>query len=316
MIRVDVAPSDYYARVFPALRRSSGRAQVCCPFHEDKTPSMAINFSDGRFKCFGCGIGGDLVDFHQALTGVDFRTALNELGGELLSLPEVKPLPVKPVNDEAKRLRARRIWNESKPIEIGDPVDLYLTSRSLCFKAFPQCLRYHPALDYWQLGTDDKWVSRGQYPAMIGAITSPDGELMAIHQTYLTTNGAKANVPAPRKISGPAKGGAIHLQKGQDKLAIGEGIETALSFFALTGVAAWACLSTGLMTNIVMPAEVREAILLVDVDISRAGEMACNKLAERLKADGLTVQMAIPPGAELKWDWNNQLLLEKKQSVH
>lgn len=316
MIRVDVAPSDYYARVFPALTRSSGRVQVCCPFHADKTPSMAINLSDGRFKCFGCGIGGDLVDFHQQLTGLNFKGALSELGGELLSLPEVKPLPVKPVNDEAKRLRARKIWNESRPIETGDPVDLYLTSRSLGFKVFPKCLHYHPALDYWEPSADDKWVSRGQYPAMIGAITFPDGELMAIHQTYLTTDGAKANVPAPRKISGPANGGAIHLQRGQDKLAIGEGIETALSFFALTGIAAWACLSTGLMKNIVMPAEVREVILLVDVDTSGAGEMACNKLAQRLKADGLNVQMALPPGAEPKRDWNDHLILEKKKHVH
>lgn len=315
MIRVDIAPRDYYTRLFPSLKRSSDKVQVCCPFHADKTPSMAINLSDGRFKCFGCGVGGDLVDFYMQLTGLDFKSALNELGGELLSLPEVKPLPIKPVNDEAKRARARRIWNESRPIEIGDPVDLYLTSRSLCFKAFPKSLQYHPALDYWE-SVDGKWVSRGQYPSMIGAITSPDGELMAIHQTYLTTDGAKANVPAPRKISGPAKGGAIHLQRGQDKLAIGEGIETALSFFALTGVAAWACLSTGLMTNIVMPAEVREIILLVDIDASRAGEMACNKLAEKLKAEGLTVQMAIPPGAELKRDWNDYLILEKKQSAH
>lgn len=316
MIRVDIAPIDYYARVFPALSRGSGKVQVCCPFHADKTPSMAINLSDGRFKCFGCGIGGDLVDFHMQLTGLDFKSALNELGGELLSLPMVKPLKAEPVNDEAKRLRARRIWNESRPIEIGDPVDLYLTSRSLCFKAFPKCLQYHPALDYWESSVDDKWVSRGQYPAMIGAITSPDGELMAIHQTYLTTDGSKASVPAPRKISGPAKGGAIHLQKGQDTMAIGEGIETALSFFALTGVAAWACLSTGLMTNIVMPAEVREVILLVDVDTSGAGEMACNKLAARLKADGLKVNMLIPPGAEPKRDWNDYLILEKKQSAH
>lgn len=101
---------------------------------------MAINLGDGRFKCFGCGVGGDLVDFHQQLTGLDFKGALSELGGELLSLPEVKPLPVKAVNNEAKRLRARRIWNESRPIELGDPVDLYLTSRALCFKAFPKSL--------------------------------------------------------------------------------------------------------------------------------------------------------------------------------
>lgn len=35
----------------------NGRA--CCPFHQDKTPSMKV---DDRYYCFGCGVTGDAID--------------------------------------------------------------------------------------------------------------------------------------------------------------------------------------------------------------------------------------------------------------
>ena len=33
---------------------------TCCPFHNDKNPSMKV---DERFHCFGCGADGDVIDF-------------------------------------------------------------------------------------------------------------------------------------------------------------------------------------------------------------------------------------------------------------
>ena len=44
------------------------RALVCCPFHDDSTPSMSINFDPksryfGSFYCFGCGASGDWNKF-------------------------------------------------------------------------------------------------------------------------------------------------------------------------------------------------------------------------------------------------------------
>jgi DNA primase len=45
-----------------------------CPFHNEKTPSFTVSPSKGIFKCFGCGKGGNAVNFimeHEHLTYVD-----------------------------------------------------------------------------------------------------------------------------------------------------------------------------------------------------------------------------------------------------
>ena len=37
----------------------NSKGMACCPFHEDKHPSMKI---DSRYYCFGCGATGDSID--------------------------------------------------------------------------------------------------------------------------------------------------------------------------------------------------------------------------------------------------------------
>ena len=37
---------------------------ACCPFHDDRHPSMKV---DTRFLCFGCGADGDVIDFTARL---------------------------------------------------------------------------------------------------------------------------------------------------------------------------------------------------------------------------------------------------------
>lgn len=41
---------------------------ACCPFHNDKSPSLKI---DRRFYCFGCGEKGDAVDYVSKLFGLN-----------------------------------------------------------------------------------------------------------------------------------------------------------------------------------------------------------------------------------------------------
>jgi len=45
-----------------------------CIFHEENDPSLAI-YSNGTYKCFGCGEHGDLITLVQKIENVDFQTA-------------------------------------------------------------------------------------------------------------------------------------------------------------------------------------------------------------------------------------------------
>lgn len=47
--------------------RVGRNGMVCCPFHNDRTPSMKV---DSRFYCFGCGDSGDVIDFAALLHGL------------------------------------------------------------------------------------------------------------------------------------------------------------------------------------------------------------------------------------------------------
>ena len=46
-----------------ALAQDGRDVQGPCPFHQEKTPSFNVNPDKGFFKCFGCGVGGDVVKF-------------------------------------------------------------------------------------------------------------------------------------------------------------------------------------------------------------------------------------------------------------
>lgn len=52
----------------------------CCPFHDEKTPSFAVNPDRQTFNCFGCNEHGDVVDFIIKRHVVNFKEALKILG--------------------------------------------------------------------------------------------------------------------------------------------------------------------------------------------------------------------------------------------
>ena len=62
---------------------------VCCPFHNDRTPSMKLN--EDYFYCFGCGATGDVIDLAAKLFGLSSYDAAKKLAYDFGIDPD-KPL--------------------------------------------------------------------------------------------------------------------------------------------------------------------------------------------------------------------------------
>jgi DNA primase len=66
-------------RVF--LKKESGNWVGKCPFHSEKTGSLIVNNKEGYwlFKCFGCGVGGSVLDFIQKLDNCSLSDAVKTI---------------------------------------------------------------------------------------------------------------------------------------------------------------------------------------------------------------------------------------------
>ena len=94
-------------------------------------------------------------------------------------------------------------------------------------------LRYHPNC-YHPSGV--------RLPALVALVEYVERGPIAIHRTYLESDGsAKANVDPDKASLGPVGGGAVRLGMPRDDqwLAICEGIETASSFAAACALPTW-----------------------------------------------------------------------------
>lgn len=54
----------------------NNKGMCCCPFHDDKNPSMKV---DSRYHCFGCGADGDAIDFVSNYFGLPVIKAAKKI---------------------------------------------------------------------------------------------------------------------------------------------------------------------------------------------------------------------------------------------
>ena len=62
---------------------------VCCPFHNDRTPSMKLN--EDYFYCFGCGTHGDVIDLVARLFNLTSLQAAKKLAYDFGIDPDKPP---------------------------------------------------------------------------------------------------------------------------------------------------------------------------------------------------------------------------------
>lgn len=64
---------------YVSLRKGGREFKGLCPFHAEKTPSFTVNPEKQVWHCFGCGMGGDVITFVEAIETGDFKDAVRWL---------------------------------------------------------------------------------------------------------------------------------------------------------------------------------------------------------------------------------------------
>jgi putative DNA primase/helicase len=247
----------------------------------------------GSWICSQCG-AGDGISLVMQKFGWDFREAARQIDTVIGTSPAENAKPERSERD--KRDAMNKLWRSGAPIQAGDPVARYLYARA-GLTQFPPCLRTVASLRY-------AGERPSSHPAMIAMMTAPDGKATILHRTYLTADGRKADVEAPRRMmpGSIAKGSAVRLAEPTDVLGIAEGIETALSAAALFGVPCWAALTAGLLATWAPPEGMRRIIIFGDNDTGFAGQAAAYGLARRLWGADFTIDVEIPATSGLDWN--------------
>lgn len=88
LIKDSVGILDLVGQVVP-LRRAGNHHKGLCPFHQEKTPSFTVHPDKGFYHCFGCGAGGDVINFTMRHWNLSFGEAVEYLAERYhISLPE------------------------------------------------------------------------------------------------------------------------------------------------------------------------------------------------------------------------------------
>jgi DNA primase len=73
------------------LKRAGRNFKACCPFHNEKTPSFVVSADKQIYHCFGCNVGGNVIDFIMKYENLEFPEAVRVLAARAgIEIPDEK----------------------------------------------------------------------------------------------------------------------------------------------------------------------------------------------------------------------------------
>lgn len=72
-------PIEQVLAPYMKLTKKGANLSGCCPFHNEKTPSFSVSPIKGFYKCFGCGVSGDAIEFVQKNQNLSFFEAIERI---------------------------------------------------------------------------------------------------------------------------------------------------------------------------------------------------------------------------------------------
>lgn len=252
--------------------------------------------------------GVDGIEFLKRYTSQSFKQVAKEIRDVL---GETQARPAQGQDVAKNKAKLNKIWGEAKPLSKGCLTHRYLYNRGIRTDfASLTGIRCHEGLDYWQV-EDGKPVRVGNWPAMVGLVSSVDGKPATLHITYLALEATQLGLNPSKKILPVAQsynGGAVRLEKytGQDVLCVAEGIESALALKTLyPDACCWACISAGNMKKFESPDGASTIYIGGDNDKSFTGQAAAFELARRLSGKKLQAHVLMP--REVGTDWADEV---------
>jgi hypothetical protein len=284
------------------LKRSGSEYIGACPSCGYRS-GFSLTEKDGRLLCY-CAAGGCP---QPALWAALIKLGLVRDDREERRPPRrwrrsvAKATPPQDSVTVTTTEQAMKLWRRTDSDD--GTVNRYLISRGIVDDIEIDNIRY--------LARCKHRLSGAIGPAMIALIEHVERGAVAVHRTWLREDGlAKADLDPPRMTLGPIMGGAIRLMPiGSDgKLAVAEGIESALSYAMMTGTPCWSAICATGIEALILPPEAREIVIACDPD--PVGIAAANQAAQRWLREGRKVSIARPPA---KLDFNDILLARLAQ---
>ncbi|WP_011578681.1 MULTISPECIES: DUF7146 domain-containing protein [Chelativorans] len=240
---------------------------------------------------------GDLLDLIAGARGLTEFRPIAEEARRFLALPEPERLASRPPVESTAAPRrpeaARRLFAMGQPLR-GTLADRYLMARGILCGSRERALRFHPGCYYRDLVTGQTRI----FPALLAAVTAPDGNITGVHRTWLDPDGdGKAPVEDPRRAMGALLGNGVRfgLMPGMavPVLAVGEGLETVLSLgMVMPDLPSIAASSANHLAALTLPPGCERVYIAADADA--AGRHGIERLGCRAREAGLLV-LALAP---------------------
>lgn len=122
----------------PDLKQKGGRYMACCPFHKEKTPSFQIDQNKQLWHCFGCGEGGNIVNFVEKIYDMNFVEAMEFLADKANIQLKKTPGPTYNKSDKSRLMDACKYAAEFYHNQLtkvkspgSDKARKYLSSRNM-----------------------------------------------------------------------------------------------------------------------------------------------------------------------------------------
>lgn len=115
----------FYSHYLPGLNPTGKKnVNVRCCFHEDRTPSLSLDFVDGLYNCYGCGAKGNVVQFIEQLYNLEYKEAVKKieadfgLNGDLTKKSSEQSVKKAKITDQSIDILHKQLANEFRLTEI------------------------------------------------------------------------------------------------------------------------------------------------------------------------------------------------------